>query len=152
MRMRISLRLDQELSAFEARLLEKHLESCTACYEVERCMGLAASVLRAQPPVTLTSTHSAFKPSARRRRTVGDSLGVIGTVAAAMVVLGTVTLFQASGTTKSPQPRFPLVAQVTSGVDGVWALKRADLLLAAQSTRGRFAQSDRASPDAPSRR
>jgi Putative zinc-finger len=152
MRIRISLRLDQGLSPFEARLLEKHLESCTACCEFERWMGLATSALRAQPPVTLTSTLSAFKPSARRRRTVGDSLGVIGTVAAAMVVFGTVTLFQASGTTKSPQPRFPFTAQVTSGVDDVWALKRTDLLLAAQSARGRFAQSDTASPDAPSRR
>ncbi|HEY8773964.1 MAG TPA: zf-HC2 domain-containing protein [Gaiellaceae bacterium] len=149
MRMRISLRLDQELSPFEARLLEKHLDSCTACSEVERWMGLATSALRAQPPVTLTSTLSAFKPSARRRRTFGDVHRVIATVAAAAVVLGTVTLFQASGTTKSPQPRFPST-QFTSDID-LWALKRADRL-EAQVMRGRFVESDMAAPDAPSRR
>lgn len=66
-RLWLSLRLDDELSAFEGHLLVAHLRRCEDCRAYEVGLGVATAVLRSEPlealerPVQLPPAHPGFR-------------------------------------------------------------------------------------------
>jgi predicted anti-sigma-YlaC factor YlaD len=79
----VSRALDDELSAFEARLLAAHLDACAACREFHEDAAASAKALRAAPLVQLD------QPLTLPRRRVARPLqgSAAAAVAAAAVLL-----------------------------------------------------------------
>jgi hypothetical protein len=84
-RQRASLRLDDELSALEVALLERHLGVCRECREFEACIRTAAGVLRDAP--TEVAGHR-FQVPRRRLPRVASNRRRTAVVAAAALALG----------------------------------------------------------------
>ena len=104
-----SLRLDDELSEFECRLLERHLVSCATCRGWTAAVGGTASLLRAaaleQPaePVLLPRRRLAL-PAGRR-------LAVAGIAAAAALgsLVGS-TVIRPSEPAQTPAPQLSFLS------------------------------------------
>ena len=102
----VSLRLDDELSELEERLLEAHLESCASCRELEATVCGAVLALRAQ---ALEQMDHPVVVAGRRRLSVGrGAMASVAAVAAAVVgvtaVLGTTALKSPSSHSPAPLP------------------------------------------------
>jgi predicted anti-sigma-YlaC factor YlaD len=95
-RARVSLRLDDELSAHEAVLLERHLSRCLPCAAFAREAGEYTELLRAAPlepapPFVLPRRSAAMRLSVR----VGAAVG--STAAAALVAVSVMSFDKPSG-------------------------------------------------------
>ncbi|MGE5272380.1 MAG: zf-HC2 domain-containing protein [Verrucomicrobiota bacterium] len=102
----VSLRLDDEISDLEERLLEAHLRRCASCQEFEAIVRGAVLALRAEP---LEQIEHPVVVSGRRRLPVGrGAVASVAAVAAAVVgvsaVLGTSALKIPSTHTPPPAP------------------------------------------------
>ena len=106
----VSLRLDDEISELEERLLEAHLERCASCREFEASVRGAVVALRAQPPERIEHPVVVF---GRRRLPV--RFGAVASVAAvAAAIVGVTTVLSTSAlrspsSTHTPTP-LPAVA------------------------------------------
>jgi anti-sigma factor RsiW len=85
----ISLRLDGELSQFEATALDRHLAGCGACRALADELAGIARLLREAPPVEAETEFVAPPSRPVHGRLVGRALGAValaGAAAAAAVV------------------------------------------------------------------
>lgn len=98
----VSLRLDEEISELEERLLEAHLGRCASCQEFEETVQGAVLTLRAQPLERIDHPVVVFR---RRRLAVGQSaVASVAAVVAAVVGVGTVLT---TGALRSPSTHTP---------------------------------------------
>src|SRR5262245_18360568 len=88
-RVRCSRDVDDELSAFERRLLLAHVERCEECAEFRANVGATTSLLRAAP-LERPSTPIRI-PSARRYRSLGLRLAAPAAAAAMVAAAAVVT-------------------------------------------------------------
>ena len=93
----VSLRLDDEISELEERLLEAHLRRCASCREFETTARGAAVALRAQP---LEQIDHPVVVSGRRRLPV--RVGAVASVAALAAAVVSVTTVLSTMALKSP--------------------------------------------------
>ena len=106
----VSLRLDDEISELEERLLETHLRRCASCREFETTVCGAVLALRAQP---LEQIDHAVVVSGRRRLPVRwGAVASVAAVAAAVVGVTTVLSTSAIKTPSSTHTPAPLPAAV----------------------------------------
>jgi ferric-dicitrate binding protein FerR (iron transport regulator) len=82
-RLWVSLGLDDELSDFERRLFDAHLEHCAECREYDRGTWAATELLRMEPLVT--PARSVVLP--RRPRRAVRAVHLVAPVASAAVAL-----------------------------------------------------------------
>lgn len=100
-----SLKLDGELSQFEAALLAAHVDQCPACREFEARLNAATNVLREAPvarlerPVVLPSQRNLIP---FRRVQAGLAVAVV------VVAIGVGSFLSSIGSKGSVQPRISL--------------------------------------------
>jgi len=94
-----SLALDGELSEFERRLLEAHLEGCTECSEYDRGVRAATAALRADALVV--NERQVVLP--RPRQSLGVMRLAASAAAAALVAVGVTGFFAVSGQNQRPR-------------------------------------------------
>jgi predicted anti-sigma-YlaC factor YlaD len=107
-----SLRLDDELSALEVALLERHLGSCRECREFEARIRATAGLLREAP--TEVTAHS-FQAPRRRVQRLAVHRGRTALVAAAALALGALagSLLErpSAPAPEAPAPQLSLVSR-----------------------------------------
>jgi len=97
-RERFSLQLDDELSAHEALLLERHLDRCAACAAFAADVGEYTQRLRATPLEPAPQLWLVQRPAARR---VAARVAAVTAAAAAAVLVAVSAVPLGSGTTRS---------------------------------------------------
>jgi predicted anti-sigma-YlaC factor YlaD len=98
-RLWVSLGLDGELSEFERRLLEAHLERCADCLEYDNGVRAMTFALRSEPLVA--GERRVALP--RRRRAQGVTRVAASAAAAALVAVGVTGFFAVSGQNQRPR-------------------------------------------------
>jgi predicted anti-sigma-YlaC factor YlaD len=102
----VSLRLDDEISELEERLLETHLQGCASCREFEASVRGAVVALRGQPPERIE--HPVVVAGRRRLpvrlRAVASVAAVVAVVVGVTTVLGTQAWRGPSSHTPAPLP------------------------------------------------
>jgi hypothetical protein len=98
-RLWVSLALDDELSEFESRLLDAHLERCADCREYDGGVRAMTSVLRSEPLVA--GERRVALPS--RRRSLGVTRVAASAAAAALVAVGVTGFFAVAGQNQRPR-------------------------------------------------
>jgi predicted anti-sigma-YlaC factor YlaD len=130
-RLWVSLALDDELSEFERRLLDAHVERCADCREYDRGVVAMTAMLRSEPLVA--GEKQVALP--RRRRAAGLTRVAASAAAAALVAVGVTGFFAVSGQNQRPR----LLQQVgrfqdTEAAD-VRALRRSEITSQRQPVR-----------------
>jgi predicted anti-sigma-YlaC factor YlaD len=131
----VSLRLDDEISELEERLLEAHLRRCASCQEFEATVRGAVLALRAQP---LEEIDHPVVVSGRRRLPVRrGAVASVAAVAAAVVGVTTVLSTLALKSPSSTHPPAPLPAAVAPDDQDIKQLRALRVLqLGGQPPRG----------------
>jgi predicted anti-sigma-YlaC factor YlaD len=135
-RLWVSLALDDELSDFEDRLLDAHLECCPECREYESGVRVATAALRAEPLVA--NGRQIVLP--RQRPALGVTRLAASAAAAALVAVGVTGFFTVSG--QNARPHFLEKvghSQDTEAVD-LRALRRSEIASQRQSLRPEHVQ------------
>jgi Putative zinc-finger len=122
-RLWVSLALDDELSEFERRLLDAHIERCADCLEYDCGVRAMTFALRSEPFVA--GERQIALP--RRRPALGVTRIAASAAAAALVAVGVTGFFAVSGQNQRPR----LLQQVgrvqdTEAAD-VRALRRSEI-------------------------
>jgi hypothetical protein len=127
----ISLRLDQELSELELRLLRAHVEHCPGCRTFERDVTATTALIRRGPRLAFTcpATFSVH----RRRRLTGTPVWAIA--ATVIVAIGLVVSSPAGKRDRFVPPAVRPAPTDSRGVDEVRTLKRAEAVVATIATR-----------------
>jgi predicted anti-sigma-YlaC factor YlaD len=97
-RLWVSLALDNELSDFEDRLLDAHLERCADCREYEQGVRAATLRLRAEPLVANERQVALPRP----RPALGVTRLAASAAAAALIAVGITGFFAVSGGNQRP--------------------------------------------------
>ena len=95
----VSLALDDELSEFERRLLDAHLERCADCHEYDAGVRATTLALRSEPLVAVE--RQVALP--RRRPAWGVTRVAASAAAAALVAVGVTGFFAVSGQNQRPR-------------------------------------------------
>lgn len=98
-RLWVSLALDDELSEFERRLLDAHLERCADCREYDCGVRTMTVALRSEPLVV--GERQVALP--RRRPALGVTRIAASAAAAALVAVGVTGFFAVSGQNQRPR-------------------------------------------------
>ncbi len=121
----VSVRLDEDLSELEGRLLVAHLHECSDCCDFERGTRSVAEALRAEPLVALE--HPVALP--QRRRRVAGVLGV-ASAAAAVVAAAAFGLLSLVSSSDRVRPDFLVKTSQARNTEAtsLRALRRTELL------------------------
>jgi predicted anti-sigma-YlaC factor YlaD len=98
----VSLRLDDEISELEERLLDAHLRRCASCREFEETVRCTVVVLRAQP---LEEIEHLVVVSGRRRLNMRS--GAVASAAAAVAAVVGITAVLGTQAAKGPTAHTP---------------------------------------------
>lgn len=98
-RLWVSLALDGELSEFERRLLEAHLDRCAGCKEYDSGVRAATAALRAEP-LAAVERQIALP---RQRQGLGVMRLTASAAAAALVAVGVTGFFAVTGQNQRPR-------------------------------------------------
>jgi predicted anti-sigma-YlaC factor YlaD len=127
----ISLRLDDELSELEVRLLRAHVEGCHLCRTFENDVIATTAMIRKDPRLTFTcpATFSVSRP----RRVVGAPIWAIA--ATAIVAIGLAISTPGGKRNQFVPYAVTHVSPDSRGVDEVRALKRAEAAVTRTASR-----------------
>jgi len=120
----LSLRLDEEISELEERLLDAHLARCASCREFEAGVRGAVAALRAQPLERID--HAVVVSGCRRFPVRRGALASVAAVAAAVVGASTVlstSALKGPSSTHSPSPLPAVVAPDDQDIKQLRALR-----------------------------
>jgi anti-sigma factor RsiW len=117
-----SLRLDDQLSALEGRLLERHLSSCAACRNFEAQVSSTTALIRATPPAS-PSRRLDPRPRALPRFSL-ERRGTALVAAAALALGALVGSLLERPSAPAPTAPGPEVSLLTRDVDQLRQLPR----------------------------
>ena len=138
-RLWVSLALDDELSGFEDRLLDAHLERCSDCREYESGVRAATVALRGEALVP--NERQVVLP--RPRPALGVTRLAASAAAAALVAVGVTGFFAVSGQNQRPHFLEKVGRSQDTEAADLRALRRSEIANQRQLLRPQHVQSVR---------